>query len=134
MASIGLHPHSRVGHDDLPNRVRHYPTDQTFVSDCSPPPLSRTQLPSTTRLRHYNLGKDLHLADSTRSQAHECGDSSPLLSFLLFFRRRSKTSVVRVPLVPAPRVGRASNHETKAATGHPRSGSCSTPNYERKRR
>ncbi|HVC95922.1 MAG TPA: hypothetical protein VND64_19690, partial [Pirellulales bacterium] len=27
-----------------------------------------------------HLGKDLHLADSTRSQAHECGDSSPLSS------------------------------------------------------
>ena len=53
-------------------------TDQTFVSDCSPPPLTRTQLSSTSRLRHYNLGEDLHLADSTRSQAHECGDSSPL--------------------------------------------------------
>ena len=53
-------------------------TDQTFVSDCSPPPLARTQLSSTSRLRHYNLGEDLHLADSTRSQAHECGDLSPL--------------------------------------------------------
>jgi hypothetical protein len=50
MASIGLHHHSEVGHDNRPNRVRH-PTDQRFTSSCSPPPLTRTQLLSVTTFR-----------------------------------------------------------------------------------
>jgi len=37
-------------HDNRPNRVRH-PTDRSFTSSCSPPPLVRTQLLSVTEFR-----------------------------------------------------------------------------------
>ncbi len=49
-ASFGLHHHSEVGHDNRPKRVRH-PTDQQFISSCSPPPLARTQLLSISTFR-----------------------------------------------------------------------------------
>src|SRR5690606_7783076 len=41
-----LDPQTR--HSTPPNQVR-YPTDRQFVSGCSPPCLTATQLPSTTR-------------------------------------------------------------------------------------
>src|SRR5690606_7918806 len=41
-----LSPQTR--HSTPPNQVR-YPTDRQFVSGCSPPCLTATQLPSTTR-------------------------------------------------------------------------------------
>src|SRR5690554_7212634 len=41
-----LDPQTR--HSTPPNQVR-YPTDRQFVSGCSPPCLTTTQLPSTTR-------------------------------------------------------------------------------------
>jgi len=41
-----LSPQTR--HSTPPNQVR-YPTDRLFVSGCSPPRLTATQLPSTTR-------------------------------------------------------------------------------------
>jgi len=50
-ASFGLHHHSEVGHDNRPNRVRHYPADQSFTSRCSPPRLAATQLRSVTKFR-----------------------------------------------------------------------------------
>ncbi|WP_347242826.1 hypothetical protein, partial [Thermogutta sp.] len=42
-----------------PNRVRH-PTDCIFVSGCSPPRLTATQLPSTTGSGHLPE-EDFHL-------------------------------------------------------------------------
>jgi len=51
-----------------PDRVRH-PTDYRFASGCSPPRLTATQLPSTTRGGHP-LKEDFHLLDRACSQAH----------------------------------------------------------------
>ena len=68
IASFGLHHPLEVGHDNRPNRVRH-PADQSFTSNCSPPPLARTQLLLVTKLKP-NFDKDFHLADSVHTQAH----------------------------------------------------------------
>ena len=44
-------------------------TDWTFASGCSPPSFTGTQLPLATRNQTF-LDEDLHLADTTTSQAH----------------------------------------------------------------
>ena len=44
-------------------------TDWSFASDCSPPRLPATQLPSATGCQTYP-GEDFHLADVTDLQAH----------------------------------------------------------------
>ena len=51
-----------------PNRVR-YPTDQQFVSGCSPPRFTATQLPSTTEFV-ASSDTDFHRADVAPSRAH----------------------------------------------------------------
>ena len=51
-----------------PKRVRH-PTAWPFVSSCSPPLLSKTQLLSTTRTLAIP-DKDFHPANCLPSQAH----------------------------------------------------------------
>lgn len=53
-----------------------FTADWTFASGCSPPRLTATQLPSTTRNQTF-LDEDLHLANTTTLQAHECGISMP---------------------------------------------------------
>jgi hypothetical protein len=53
-----------------PNRVRH-PTDCRFVSSCSPPRLTATQLPLTIGSEHLPR-EDLHLSDRACFQAHSC--------------------------------------------------------------
>ena len=71
--------------------------DGTFTWGCSPPPLARTQLPSVTGLQ-TSPGKDLHLAGSLPSQAHECGEESPLWLFFGFcFDRCVPFGVRRFP-------------------------------------
>ena len=51
-----------------PNRVRS-PTDQQFVSGCSPPRLAATQLPSTSEFVAYSV-TDFHRDDMAPSRAH----------------------------------------------------------------
>jgi hypothetical protein len=65
---LGFAITQQAHHDDRPNRVRHYPTDWSFTSCCSPPRLATTQLQSVTTFRP-NFGEDLHLADSDHLQA-----------------------------------------------------------------
>jgi hypothetical protein len=48
--SLGFAHPQESRRDIQPNRVR-YPTDRQFTSSCSPPPLTRTQLPSVTAFR-----------------------------------------------------------------------------------
>ena len=52
-------------------------TDWLFTLGCSPPPLTRTQLPLVSGSQ-TDPGKDFHLAGLLRSKAHECDDSSSL--------------------------------------------------------
>ena len=53
-----------------PYRVPHR-ADDTFVSRCSPPPFSRTQLRSTTNRSANRSQEDFHLLDMAPSRAHE---------------------------------------------------------------
>jgi len=73
---LGLRP-SLASSPPLTAESSSSPTDQSFVSGCSPPRLATTQLPSTTKSRP-NFGGNLHPTDPTRPPAHECGDLSPL--------------------------------------------------------
>ncbi len=57
-----------------PNRVRH-PADWSFVSGCSPPRLSATQLPSTSG-SSVSPGEDFHLPERAHSRAHGSGAGS----------------------------------------------------------
>jgi hypothetical protein len=65
---LGFAITQQARHNDRPNRVRHYPTDWSFTSCCSPPRLATTQLQLVTTFRP-NFGEDLHLADSDHLQA-----------------------------------------------------------------
>ncbi len=64
----GFATSQRARHDTPPNRVRH-PTDRCFVSGCSPPHFTVTQLPSTTGSL-TDPHRDFHPANQTPSRAH----------------------------------------------------------------
>jgi len=58
-----------------PNRVRQ-PTGCSFVSGCSPPRLTATQLPSTTQVV-TSYGMDFHLANKASSRTHSFRQGMP---------------------------------------------------------
>jgi hypothetical protein len=66
--SLGFTFPREVRHDDRPNRVRH-PTDWSFTSWCSPPPVTGTQFLSVTGCR-FHPGEDFHLAGSVHLRTH----------------------------------------------------------------
>ena len=69
LASVGLrHRGCGLAVNGRPYRVRH-PTDRSFTSWCSPPPLTRTQFRSVTAARPAT-DRDSHPADSIHSQSH----------------------------------------------------------------
>jgi len=75
--------HCSAGSPELagPNRVRHYPTDESFASCCSPPRLAATQLQSATDRRTYAWRRLPLLCSvqlNVRLQAHGARASRPL--------------------------------------------------------
>jgi len=69
LASVGLrHRGCGLAVNGGPNRVRH-PTDRSFTSWCSPPPLARTQFHSVTAARPAT-DRDFHPAGSIHLQSH----------------------------------------------------------------
>jgi len=82
---LGFAVGQQARRDDRPNRVRH-PTDRSFASWCSPPPLAGTQFLSATEPKSGS-DRDSHPAGSTHSRSHwpqvfnlrnqPCADSRP---------------------------------------------------------
>ena len=69
LASVGLRRRGcGLAVNGGPNRVRH-PTDRSFTSWCSPPPLARTQFHSVTAARPAT-DRDFHPAGSIHLQSH----------------------------------------------------------------
>jgi hypothetical protein len=96
---LGFAVGQRARRDDRPNRVRH-PTDRSFASWCSPPPLTGTQFLSATEPKSGS-DRDSHPAGSTHSRSHwpqACSLRNPDI----VWERRLEAKRIRAGCKPAP--------------------------------